>query len=226
MGKIIIFGTGTLGKLVKFYFEHDSQFQVDAFTLDRAYIQQDSFMGLPLVPFDEIENIYPPDKYKMFVAVGYNNLNSVRRAKYEESKSKGYTCVSYICSKSSFWGDTVIGENCFILENQVLQPYVTIGNNVVIWSGNHFGHDVIIEDHCWLSSHIVFSGGVRIGESSFVGVNVTFKDNIQVGRKCIIGAGAVMLRNARDKEVYITKSTDLYRLDSEAFEQMMDISRH
>ena len=48
-----------------------------------------------------------------------------------------------------------IGENTFIFEANVVQPGVTVGDNVVLWSGNHIGHDSVIEDHCFIASHAV-----------------------------------------------------------------------
>ena len=152
-------------------------------------------------------------------------MNAIRAGKYNEAKNKGYELISYISSKATHWGDTEIGDNCFIFENQVIQPFVKIGNDVILWSGNHFGHNVVIGDHCFIASHVVVSGGVSIGAYSFIGVNATIRDDVTIGRECIIGAGALILNNTRDKEVYIAKPTELYRLDSTRFEKMMDISR-
>ena len=225
MAKVVIFGTEKFAELCLFYLRHDSPHQVVAFTVDRPYLKAPTFQGLPVAPFEEIENKYPPGDFEMLIAVGFRKLNSIRARKYEEAKKKGYRLISYVSSKATHWGDTKLGDNCVILENQVIQPTVTIGNDVVLWSGNHFGHNVVIEDHVWISSHAVLSGGVRIGERSFVGVNVTIRDQVRVGRECILGAGALILRDAGDKEVYIAKPTELFKLNSTDFERMMDISR-
>lgn len=225
MAKVVIVGTDTLGKLAHFYLSADSPHEVVAFTVDAAYLTADEAYGLPVVPFEEVEAHYPPDAYAMFVAIGYRKLNTLRAEKYAAAKAKGYELISYLSSKATHWGDTEIGDNCFILEHQVIQPTVRIGNDVVLWSGNHFGHDVVIGDHCWLSSHIVVSGGVEIGPYTFVGVNVTIRDDVKIGRECILGAGSIILKDAADKEVYIAKGTDRYRLNSTDFERMMDISR-
>lgn len=223
MKKLIIFGTGKMGEMAHYYITHDSDYEIEAFTSDREYIEENQFMGLPVVPFEDIEQKYPPSECDMFVAVGYGKLNSIRREKYEAAKEKGYKLINFISSKTIQYGDTQIGDNCFILENQVFQSKVTIGNNVVIWSGNHFGHDVEIGDHAWISSHVVVSGGVKIGESSFVGVNATLRDHIKIGNKCIIGAGALILGNAEDKSVYIAQPTKAYPMDSEKFSAFTNI---
>lgn len=223
--KIVVFGNSKLAQLADFYFTHDSNYEVVAFCVDKEFVISPDLWGRPLVSFEDITNIYPPEDYKMFVAIGYSKLNSIRAKKYYEAKEKGYKLVSYVSSKITSWGDTKIGDNCFILENQVIQPFVTFSNNVFIWSGNHFGHDVFIDEHCWLSSHIVCSGGVVIEPYTFVGINVSIRDNVRIKRENIIGAGAVILRDTNEKEVYITKNTEPYRLNSEQFERMMDISK-
>ena len=222
MCKIVVFGNGKMAELANFYFTHDSKYEVAAFTVNENYIKKKIFQGLPLVAFEEVEELYPPDKYKMFIAIGYSMINKVRAEKYFEAKSKGYELVSYFSSKTIHWNDVKIGDNCFVLENQVIQPSVKFGNNVIIWSGNHFGHNVTIGDHCWLSSHIICSGGVRIGPFTFIGVNTAIRDNIKIGSECIIGLGAIINKDTKDNEVYIAKSTDLYRLDSNSFEKMMN----
>jgi len=223
--KVVIFGTEKMAQLAHFYLTEDSPYEVVAFAADEAFIDRRKIMNLPVVPFETIATTYPPDEFTMFVAIGYKGLNTVRAAKYKEARKKGYKLISYVSSKATQWDDTKVGDNCFILENQVIQPFVKIGNNVIIWSGNHFGHDVVIGEHCWISSHIVVSGGVRIEPYCFIGVNATIRDDVTIGRECIIGAGALILRSTKEKEVYIERQTELYQLDSEHFERMMEISR-
>lgn len=224
MKRIVIFGTGKMAEVAHFYLSKDSPHKAVAFTEDREFIKTSEFRGMPVVPFEEVERRYPPDTFSMFVAVGYKRLNTIRARKYEEAKQKGYQLISYLNSKTTQWGEIEIGDNCFILENQVIQPWVKLGNDVILWSGNHFGHNVTIGDHCWISSHVVVCGGVSIGPYSFVGVNATIRDDVKIGRECIIGAGALILSDVDDKQVYVASPTEAYPLDSTRFERMMDTS--
>ena len=143
----------------------------------------------------------------MFVAVGYAGVNQVRAAICDEAKAKGYTLISYVSSKATTWGDTQIGDNCFIFEDNTIQPFVTIGDDCVLWSGNHVGHHVTIGDHCFITSHVVISGHVRVGSYSFLGVNATVRDAISIGEANIIGAGALIMRSTDDREVYVPQRT-------------------
>lgn len=212
--KIIIFGAGDIANLAHFYFTHDSSHEVVAFTVDREFIETNTFQELPVLPFEEIQTHFPPGEYEMFIALSYAQINKLRAQKYREAKEKGYTLVSYVSSKATCWTDA-IGDNCFILEDNTLQPFVTIGNNVTLWSGNHIGHDAIIGDHCFLASHIVVSGHVEIGAYTFIGVNATLRNNIQIAPECVIGAGALILKNTEEKGVYIGNAAEKHRLTSD-----------
>ncbi len=199
---LIIFGTGDIAKLAHFYFMEDSPYTVAAFTVDQPYCTTETFQGLPLIPFQTLEARFPPEKYDLFVALSYAQVNQLRAQKYAEAKSKGYTLVSYISSKATTWADLSVGDNCFILEDNTIQPFVKIGNNVTLWSGNHIGHDAVIGDHCFLASHIVVSGNVVIEPYCFVGVNATFRNNIRIAESCVIGAGALIVKNTEPNGVY------------------------
>jgi sugar O-acyltransferase (sialic acid O-acetyltransferase NeuD family) len=221
MAKIVIFGNTTMAQLAHLYFKNDSPHEIVAFTVNKQYMKEESFGGLPVIPFEKVSAIYPPCDYKMFIAVGYKQLNRLRAQKYAEAKKLGYELVSYVHSKATCWSDLVIGDNCFILENQVIQPGVTIGDDVVLWSGNHIGHGVDIKDHCWISSHVVCSGEVSIGEYTFIGVNAAIKDRVKIGRRCVIGMGAIINRDTEDGAVYASKPAQRRDLKDDALERLL-----
>ncbi len=208
MKKLVIFGLTDAAELALYYFSNDSNYEVVAFAVDAVYMPPGKrFKGLPVVAFDEVTRIYPPDRYAFFVALGYSKLNAFRKEKYLAVKALGYELVSYVSTRASVLTED-IGENCFILEDNTVQPFVHIGNNVTMWSGNHVGHHSRIEDHCFLASHIVVSGRVTIRESCFLGVNATLRDQITIGEKCIIGAGALILTDAAAEGVYVGTATE------------------
>jgi len=211
---LVIFGSGDIAQLAHFYFTTDSEYEVVAFTVDTDYLTVPAFCGLPVVSFEDVAKHYPPEEYKFFIALSYTKLNSVRRDKYLTAKTLGYTLVSYVSSRSTILNEAVIGDNCFILEDNTIQPFATIGNNVTLWSGNHIGHHSVIKDHCFIASHVVVSGGVRIDEQCFIGVNATLRDHIVVGKKTVIGAGALILSDADSEGVYIGAATERARIPS------------
>jgi sugar O-acyltransferase (sialic acid O-acetyltransferase NeuD family) len=214
MAKIGIYGTGLIAEVAHFYFKNDTEHQVVFFTNARDFISESSFQGLPVVPFEMVEKHYPPEKYLLFIALGYKNRNKIRTQRYLEAKQKGYRLVTYISSKATYYG-TPVGDNCFILENNVIQPFVTIGNNVTLWSGNHIGHHSKIMDNCFVSSHVVISGNCIIKEGCFLGVNSTLRDNITLGERTIVGAGAAVMKDCPDFSVIKPAPSDLQILNED-----------
>jgi sugar O-acyltransferase (sialic acid O-acetyltransferase NeuD family) len=211
---LVIFGAGDIAQLAYYYFSSDSHYEVVAFTVDAAYLTDNYFCELPVIAFEELGSHYPAIQYDVFVAVSYAKLNQVRKEKYLAVKAKGYPLASYISSHATVLNDGKIGENCFILEDNTIQPFVTLGNNITLWSGNHIGHHSSIHDHCFIASHVVVSGGVEIGESCFIGVNVTLRDHIKIGEKCVIGAGALLLTDAEPEGVYLSVATERSKVSS------------
>jgi sugar O-acyltransferase (sialic acid O-acetyltransferase NeuD family) len=200
MKKLVIYGIGLIAEVAEFYFRTDSDYEVSAFTNAAEFIADGSFQGKPLVPFEDIERSYSASEFEIFIALGYAKTNKIRQARYEEAKRKGYACAKYISSRAAYYG-TPVGENCFILEQNVIQPMVTIGRNVTLWSGNHIGHHSTVGDHCFISSHVVVSGGCDIGENCFLGVNSTLRDNVKLGRFSVVGSGAVVMKDCDERTV-------------------------
>jgi sugar O-acyltransferase (sialic acid O-acetyltransferase NeuD family) len=204
--KLVIFGTSEIASLAKYYFDHDSDYEVVAFTVDDSYCESDTFENLPLIPWSQVQKSFPPLNFHMHVALSYMKLNQLRQEKYEQSKAAGYELASYVCSKSVTWPDLTIGDNCFILENQTIQPTCKIGNNVMLWSGNHIGHGTEIGDHTYLASHVVISGHCKIGKRCFIGVNATLKDFLTIGDDVFVAMDASVTKDlARDSVVLAGK---------------------
>lgn len=218
MARLVVFGSGDIARLAHYYFTRDSEHKVAAFTVDREYRQGDTFLDLPLVPFEEVAKHFPPAEYQMFVALSYSRMNKLREEKYYQAKRSGYELASYVSSRCSFLTDHSVGDNCFILEDNTIQPFVKIGNNVTLWSGNHIGHDTVIEDHCFLASHIVVSGNVRIRHNCFIGVNATLRNSITIAPETLIGAGAIIMKDTVEKGVYLPQRAELFTKQSDEIE--------
>jgi len=213
---IIIFGTGDIAQIANYYFEIDSDYSVAAFTVDKAYCRETTYEGKPLIAFEDIENTYPPASYKLFIALSYAQMNKLRELKYQEAKAKGYELVSYISSKCTYLSQFKTGDNCFIFEDNTIQPFVKIEDNVTLWSGNHIGHHSVIESHNFISSHVVVSGHCTIQSNCFIGVNATIAHNVKIARESLIGAGSIITKDTEEGCVYVpSKSIKLDKKSNE-----------
>lgn len=194
MKDVVIFGVGSYAKLAHAYLSADGPHRPVAFAVDPEHIGEAEMLGLPVVRSDQLADLYPPDRCSMLVAIGYRRVNKGRTEVYERCKKFGYSFVTYVNSSVHPTEPVEIGENTFIFEAVVIQPYARIGNNCVLWSGCQILHDSVVEDHCFIGSQAVVGGYVTIGRSTFVGLNATIRDHVTVGPGSVIGAGATIIK--------------------------------
>lgn len=215
--RLVIVGDSAIAEIAYEYFTHDSLYEVIGFSVGSAYLRKRELFGLPVVPFENVEETFDPPEHDVFVAVGYAEMNRVRARLAAEAKGKGYGLASYISSHAFVWHNVELGEHAFVFEDNVVQPFVRIGNNVTLWSGNHIGHHSVIGDNCFISSHVVVSGFCAIGDNCFLGVNSTVANNVTIGRDCLIGAGANVPRDVEAGGIYAGAATD--RRDMTTYER-------
>lgn len=200
--KLVIVGTGETAALAYEYFTHDSPYEVVAFAVEKAFLTEDSFCGLPVIAFEDVELKYSPKEYDAFVAMAAGRLNRQRTRFYRETKTKGYKLASYVSSRAFVWHNVEIGDNCFIMEDNTLQPFAKVGDNVVMWSGNHLGHRSVVKDNCFITSHVVICGFCEIGENTYIGVNSSISNNIKIAADNFIAMGTVIGKNTEENAIY------------------------
>jgi len=211
---LVIFGAGEIAEVAHFYLTHDARREVAGFTVDDDYVKGDTFLGRPVAPFSLVAERFSPSEHDLFVALSYSQLNKLRAARCAEAKAKGYRLASYVSSKATAWPGLVTGDNCFILEDNTIQPFASIGDNVTLWSGNHIGHHAQIKENCFISSHVVISGGVIVKRNSFLGVNATIRDHVTIGEYSVIGAGALVTADVPDCGVVAQAAGQLSKVPS------------
>lgn len=206
--KLVIVGDSAFAEIAHEYFDADSDYEVVAFAVEPAYLKRDKLRGLPVVDFDQLPQLYPPQQHDVFVAVVYTQMNRLRARLAATARARGYALASYISPRAFIWRNVAVGEHCFIFEDNTVQPFVQIGNNVVLWSGNHIGHHSVVRDNCFISSHVVISGFCEVGENCFIGVNAAVGNNLQVARDNWIGPGVVLTKSTQPGELYGAPSAE------------------
>jgi sugar O-acyltransferase (sialic acid O-acetyltransferase NeuD family) len=221
---LIIFGVGKIAEVIYYYAKEECDFTIAAFCVDASYKDKIIFNGLPVISFEDVISIYPPAQYDMFIAVGYHDLNRLRESKCEEAKAKGYELVSIVSPLANLPINVEVGWNCFIMPPAILHPYVTIKNDVFIFSGAMVAHHSVIDDHCWLTSSCNISGNVHLGANTFVAVNSTVGHSVSIGKRCFLGANALVVKDLQDEQVVIAESSKPLRLNSKQFLKVSNFS--
>ncbi len=204
MGKkrLIIYGIGKFAEYVKYVFNNDSEYEVIAFCIESSFLNSDSFANLPLVAFEDLTKFFPVRSHSLFIAVGQN---PVRQRLFDAAKEEGFFMPSYVSGKAHTWPNLELGQNCFIGEGSVIQPFVKIGNNSIHF-GSRIGHHSLVQDHTLLSGSII-GGNTIIGEGSYLGLNSSVKQNLVVGPKNIIGMNVSIEENTSENAVFTHKGT-------------------
>jgi sugar O-acyltransferase (sialic acid O-acetyltransferase NeuD family) len=215
--RLLIFGNHEIAAVAMEYFRHDSPYEPVAFAVDADYITSDTFCDLPVVAVDRAVELYPPGETAAFVAIGDGQLNRARMSMYDRASALGYELASYVSSAAFVWRNVRIGRNCFVLEHNVLQPFVTLGDNVILWSGNHIGHRSVVEDHVFVTSHVVVSGFCTIGARSFLGVNATLANGVQIAADNYIAMAASIAASTEADGIYKGNPAERHRLSAKRF---------
>lgn len=200
---VVIFGDRRFAQLAHFCLVHDSPWKVVGFTVDAAWRKSGTFEGLPLVDFESLESAFPPGEVKLLIPAGFQQLNGLRRARYESAKARGYGFASYVSSRASVWPGLAMGENCLVYEHAIVQPFCSLGDNVTVRSGAHLSHHCRIDSHAFISVEVAMAGGVHVGEQAFIGVGAVLKDDLKIAPRSFIGAGAVVVRDTEEGAAYV-----------------------
>jgi sugar O-acyltransferase (sialic acid O-acetyltransferase NeuD family) len=215
--KLIIIGDSAFAEVAFEYFQHDSEYEVVGFAVEKDFITKNSLFGLPVVPFESLELFYKPDETYFYAALVYTSLNRLRTRLYSEAKRRGFMPASYVSRRAFIWPNVEIGEHAFIFEDNTIQPFVKIGSNCVLWSGNHIGHHSVIMDNCFIASHAVVSGFCRVGENTFLGVNATISNNIDIGHDNWIGLGVTIGKSTADNVLYKGPRSEIANISATDF---------
>ena len=218
MKKLIIFGNSSMAKISHYYFSRDADYEVVAFTVDALY-NKGPMCGLEVFDFERIEETYPPSGHDLFVAIGPSRMNALREKKYLEAKGKGYRLASYVSPRAVC--ASAIGENTFVADMAVINPFVTIGHNNYFYEGSICSNDSTIGNHCYFSPRSYVGTFCEVRDNSILGAGSVLKSGVVVAKQTLIGASAYVSANTEERGVYGEKSSPLYGCISDK----LDISR-
>lgn len=216
MKPVIIFGAGSIGRLAWWYFTQDMGWDVAAFCVDDSCYGEASVCGVPVLRASVLETLWPPDSCGLFVALGYQKLNQLRKQVFEAYLSRGYELVSCVSTRALVADAQALGRNCFLMEGTVVQPFAHVGDNCICWSGCIVAHESRVGDNCFLAAHSIVGGMATIGDATFLGMNSTVRDAVHVGKSCLVGAGSLVLQDLADDSLVAASATPVSRARASA----------
>ena len=220
--RLILIGTGAFAQVAYEYFTHDSPYEVVGFSVEKEFFDAPALFGVPVVPFEELTERFAPEDHHFFVAITYLGLNKVRARLYDLARGQGYRAASYVSPEAFVWNNVQLGEHCFVFEKAVIQPFATVGDDVIFWSGCFIGHHSTIANHCFVAAHSAVNGTAAVGDYSFLGANSTIANHVSVAGNCIVSAGSHVMSDVEEGQVVLgtwrkKTLTSTSRLNSEFF---------
>lgn len=215
MKNLIIYGNGKIAKVIYQYAK--KRYNVIGFAVEEKFRHSNLFEKKPLVSFENIEEKYSPKDHLMLIAVGYVEMNDIRKKIFNEVKLKGYKIINFIDTSVIIHDNIEIGVGNVILDNVSIQPAAIIGDNNFIWSNATIAHGCIIHNDSWIASGATIGGDTVLDSGCFVGLNSTIGHNIQIAKNTFIGANCLVTKNTAADSVYVSKDSNVIRIDSKRF---------
>lgn len=213
---LIIFGNGGLASVLRCYAESIGT-RVAGYTLDKELHTSDSFEGLPNYCFENLPKHLNPADFQLFIAIGASDmLGFARRDKMTQGLQMGFDLFSHSFASNTPADKLVYGRNTFIMPNSSIDPFVVLGDGVIVWNGSTICHHTTVGDFSFIAPGATICGKVHIAEHCFIGSNATIRDNIFLAPRTLVGAGATITKNTAADSVYMPgKSVRLDKSSSE-----------
>lgn len=203
MKKAIIFGLGDLAKMMFKLLSEEGNVEVVAFTVHQQYITEEKLFDLPVVGFEKIEEIFDNKEHVMYIAVGYNGMNQVRKLVYREAENKGYLLPNYIHKSAVIMPCVFLGSANIIMESVTLGIESKIGWGNIFYPNSIVAHHTNVADFNFFAISASVAGFITIGNNCFFGNNCTISNNIKISDYTLVGAGAYVTEDTNEYDVIV-----------------------
>lgn len=175
-----------------------------AFTSDEIAFLDDnpqikSVLGLNVVgnTNDAIKYV---EKCDFFVGIGDNET----REKIQKKLEKIGANIPVLIHPNAVIGEDVqIGIGTVVMAGVVINCSTKIGKGCIINTGATVDHDNVIEDYVHISPGVNLAGSITIGNKTWLGIGCTVKNNLTITSGCVVGSGAVVIKNISEPGVYV-----------------------
>lgn len=205
MKHALIFGVNGFAEQMAYYLKRTPGApEAVGFVVNRAYIGAPSFAGLPVFALETLSETHPPDRFGVYVCVGYSRMNQNRRQVYESLEALGYSVLSYI-HPSAQVDARKIGTGTIALQNVVVDVGCELGDGNIIYNGSLVAHHTKLGNFNFVSVCTCVAGDVNINDHCFIGANATVRNGLYIADYTLVGAGVCVTKDTRPYDVIVNR---------------------
>lgn len=193
MNRLIIIGAGGHGKVVADN-AYKNGYENICFVDDNV---KGDVMGFPVITTcDNIEGLNDGNT-DFIIGIGNNAFRKLIAETYDVN------WVSIVHPSAQVAFNAEIGKGTVVMANAVINASAIVGVHCIINTGAIVEHDNVIEDYVHISPNAALGGTTCIRTLTHIGIGATVKNNIDICSNCIISAGAVVVKNIKEKGIYV-----------------------
>ena len=189
--KIILIGGGGHCKSCIDVIEQNNTFEIKGIIDIKDKIGQ-NILGYQIIGSDDdLEDLTKVYKY-FFVTIGQIKSPEKRIKVFELVTRLGKKFPVIISPKAYVSKHAIIGDGTMVMHNAIVNAGAVIGKNCIINTGAVIEHDVVIEDHCHISTRATVNGGTVVRRGSFLGSNAVTKEYVIIGENSFIKSNTLV----------------------------------
>ena len=200
--KTLVFGCGGLAEVMSVHLSRVGR-PVVAFTLEQQHLQLEGFEALPVVAWEEITPMYPPEDHDLVIPLGWSQVNAVRERIYAQAKAMGYGLPGFQAPSASVMSDLPSQSNTIIYTQAMVGTKTRLGENVYISSGTNISHHCVVEDHVFIASGVLTGGNCHIERNAVIGLGAILRSGVRIGQGAFVGMGAVVTLDVEPHTVVV-----------------------
>lgn len=196
----IIIGAGTYGEVYLAYLQ-EAGVEIVGFLDDDKKFEGRYLHGVPVLgPTSLLYTLKRTDDvYAVYCPLGNNKF----RVKFLTLASElGYETPNYIHPSVVLSPYVTIGKGVYILAGTTVMPYAVIKDYVMISMGVRVSHHSVLEEGVFLSTGCSFGASIHAKKNTYCGIGSTIMTGVhELGEDCLIGAGAVVIKDVQDRAI-------------------------
>lgn len=138
--------------------------------------------------------------YSPILSMSYGKTNAERLERIGLPLERFATLIHPLASVARH---SQIGHGVVVMSMVQIRQGAKIGNHVILLSGSSVGHDSAVADYSFIANSAVIGAHDSLERGTYLGSNAVTLERITLGEWCLVGIGAVVIRDVPPMAVVV-----------------------